>query len=495
VERIGKEITIAEARKSLKNKDFSSVELTRYYLDRVEQFRSLNAYITVNHEISIDRAKRADELIASGQDVPLLGVPFAVKDLFCTKGLRTTAGSKMLSDFVPEYESTVSGRLLENGAIFLGKTNMDEFAMGSANITSHFGPCYLPYKRKSNTDLKLVPGGSSGGSASAVASDLCVAAIGSDTGGSIRQPASFSGIVGIKPTYGLCSRYGMIAFASSLDQAGPMTRTVEDSAIVLRAIAGYDEKDSTSANVEIPDYTRSLGTSIKGMKIGIVKEYMDGINDDGANLIETTKNWLVEAGCEIVDLSLKTTPYALPAYYIIAPAEASSNLARYDGVRYGYRSDSCVTLEDLYVNSRTEGFGDEVKRRILTGTYVLSAGYYDAYYMKALKIQKMIRQDFRDNGFAHVDLILTLTTLGDAFAANESESMSPIEMYLNDVFTVNVNIAGLPAISVPAGLSSEGLPLGVQLIGNHFEECRLFSVAHVIEKCANFSDLKKRILQ
>jgi aspartyl-tRNA(Asn)/glutamyl-tRNA(Gln) amidotransferase subunit A len=488
-------ITIAEAGRSLRNKEFSSVELTQYYLDRIEQLKSLNAYITVDSETSLDHAKRADELIAAGNGSPLAGIPIAVKDLFCTKGIRTTAGSKMLSDFVPGYESTVSRKLLEGGAVFLGKTNMDEFAMGSANITSYFGPCYLQYRRKSNPELKLVPGGSSGGSATAVASDLCVASIGSDTGGSIRQPASFSGIVGIKPTYGLCSRYGMIAFASSLDQAGPLTRTVEDAAIVLRSIAGHDELDSTSADVEIPDYTKSIDLSIKGMKIGIVKEYMDGINEDGARLIESAKGWLVEAGCEIVDLSLETTPYALPAYYIIAPAEASSNLSRYDGVRYGYRSDSSETLEDLYVNTRTEGFGDEVKRRILTGTYVLSAGYYDAYYMKALKVQKMIRDDFRDNGFAHVDLILTLTTLGDAFAANETETMSPIEMYLSDVFTVNVNITGLPAISVPAGLSSNGLPLGVQLIGDRFQECKLFSAAHVIEKCANFCELKKDILQ
>jgi aspartyl-tRNA(Asn)/glutamyl-tRNA(Gln) amidotransferase subunit A len=400
----------------------------------------------------------------------------------------------MLSDFVPEYESTVSQRLLHAGAIFLGKTNMDEFAMGSANITSHYGPCFLPYRRGSDPDVKLVPGGSSGGSASAVASDLCVSSIGSDTGGSIRQPAAFSGLVGIKPTYGLCSRWGMVAFASSLDQAGPIAKSVEDAAIMLGVIAGYDAKDSTSENVPIPDYMESLGQSIRGTRIGIAKEYMDGLNQEGLDIIAKACDWLVDAGCEIVDISIETTPYTLPAYYIIAPAEASSNLARYDGVRYGYRADMCANIEDVYIRSRSLGFGEEVKRRILTGTYVLSAGFYDAYYTKALKIQKLIKGDFKNNVFPRVDVVLTPTTPSTAFGIDESSKMSPVDMYLNDVFTVTANIAGLPAISVPAGLSNDGLPIGIQLIGDKFQEHHIFKVSHVLEQCANFRDLKKNIL-
>ena len=489
-----KNLTISEARKGLVSKEFTSVELTEHYLNQIEKYSKLNAYVTIDKENALNSAKKADEKIAKGEGGALLGVPIAVKDLFCTKGIRTTACSKILSEFVPEYESTVSQNLLNDGAVFIGKTNMDEFAMGSANITSYFGPCFLPYRKKSNPDMELVPGGSSGGSATAVASDLCVAATGSDTGGSIRQPAAFSGLVGIKPTYGLCSRWGMVAFASSLDQAGPIAKNVEDAAIMLKSMAGYDPKDSTSENIEIPDYTTFLGKSIKGMKIGIAKEYIEGLNQENLALLEKSKEWLIEAGCELVDISLKTTPYALPAYYIIAPAEASSNLARYDGVRYSRRSENYKNIDELYINSRSEGFGEEVKRRILTGTYVLSAGYYDAYYTKALKIQKMIKEDFRDNAFSKVDLILTLTTPSTAFGIEDSTKMTPVEMYLNDIFTVNANIAGLPAISVPAGLSNDGLPMGIQLIGNRFKEDDIFKVSDIIEKSAGFAELRKEIL-
>lgn len=489
-----KDFTISKIRNGLKNKEFSSVELMEYYLKRINNYSKLNAYITVDSDKALASARQADEKIAKGEDLPLLGVPIAVKDLFCTKGIKTTACSKILSEFVPEYESTVTQNLLDNGAVFIGKTNMDEFAMGSANITSYYGPCFLPYRKKSNPDMALVPGGSSGGSATAVAADLCVAATGSDTGGSIRQPAAFSGLVGIKPTYGLCSRWGMVAFASSLDQAGPLAKTVEDAAIMLRSMAGYDPKDSTSENVAIPDYTNSIGQSVKGMKIGIANEYLEGLNEENLELLEKTKSWLIDAGCEIVDISLKTTSYALPAYYIIAPAEASSNLARYDGVRYSRRADKFTNIEELYINSRSEGFGEEVKRRILTGTYVLSAGYYDAYYTRALKIQKMIKEDFRDNAFSKVDLILCPTTPNTAFGTEESANMSPVDMYLNDVYTVNANIAGLPGISIPAGLSKDGLPMGIQLLGNRFCEDQIFKVSNVIEKAANFAELKKEII-
>lgn len=489
-----KDFTISEARSGLKKKDFSSVELMEYYLKRIDDYSQLNAYVTIDKEKALDAARQADEKISNGEDRPLLGVPIAVKDLFCTKGVRTTTCSKILSEFVPEYESTVTQNLLDDGAVFIGKTNMDEFAMGSTNITSYFGPCFLPYRKKSNPDMKLVPGGSSGGSAAAVAADLCVASTGSDTGGSIRQPASFSGLVGIKPTYGLCSRWGMVAFASSLDQAGPLSKTVEDAAIMLGSMASYDSKDSTSENVEIPDYTSFIGQSVKGMKIGIAKEYIDGLNEENLSLLEKTKSWLTDAGCEIVEISLKTTPYALPAYYIIAPAEASSNLARYDGVRYSRRAENFSNIEELYINSRSEGFGEEVKRRILTGTYVLSAGYYDAYYTRALKIQKMIKEDFRDNAFSKVDLILCPTTPSTAFGIEESEHMAPVDMYLNDVYTVNANIAGLPGISIPVGLSKDGLPMGIQLLGNRFCEGQIFKVSSVIEKAANFAKLKQEII-
>lgn len=490
------DLTITEATKGLKTGSFTSRELTENYLSRIEDNKDLNAYITVCSDVAIKMANEADNRRKNGGSESMLGIPIAVKDLFCTKGIKTTAASKMLSDFIPEYESTVTQNLINCGAVFLGKTNMDEFAMGSSTTTSYFGACFLPYRKQSAPDMKLVPGGSSGGSATAVASNLCIAATASDTGGSIRQPASFSGLVGIKPTYGLCSRYGMVAFASSLDQAGPLTKTVEDSAIMLNAMASYDPKDSTSENISIPDYRGELGKSVKGMKIGVPKEYLDGLNDDSLRLINEAKKWLESSGCELIDVSLKTTSYALPAYYIIAPAEASSNLARYDGIRYSYRSPNYGNLEELYVNSRSEGFGEEVKRRILTGTYVLSAGYYDAYYNKALKIQKMIKADFENNAFSKVDVLLTPTTPSTAFGISEIDNMSPLDMYLNDIFTVTVNIAGLPAMSVPCGLSSKDkLPMGLQLIANRFNEPAIFRIAYVLEQAANFAKLKKDILK
>lgn len=489
------DLTIAETLKGLKVGSFTSREITELYLSRIEKNKDLNAFITVCSDIALKMATDADNRRKKGEDNSMLGVPIAVKDLFCTKGIKTTAGSKMLADFVPEYESTVTQNLINHGAIFLGKTNMDEFAMGSSNTTSYFGACFLPYRKQSAPDMKLVPGGSSGGSATAVASDLCVAATASDTGGSIRQPASFSGLVGIKPTYGLCSRYGMVAFASSFDQAGPLTKTVLDSAIMLNAMASYDPKDSTSEKVDIPDYKLQLGKSVKGIKIGLPKEYLENLNEDGLRLINEAKKWLEDAGCDLIDVSLKTTSYALPAYYIIAPAEASSNLSRYDGVRYSYRSPNYNSLEELYINSRSEGFGEEVKRRILTGTYVLSAGYYEAYYNKALKIQKMIKADFENNAFSKVDLLLTPTTPSTAFGISEIDNMSPLDMYLNDIFTVTVNIAGLPAMSVPCGLSAKDkLPIGLQLIANRFREEDIFKVAYIMEQAANFSKLKKEIL-
>ncbi len=489
------DLTIAETIKGLKAGNFTSREITEQYLARIEKNEDLNAYITVCADVALKMASDADNKLKNGKTGSMLGVPIAIKDLFCTKGIKTTAGSKMLSEFVPEYESTVTHNLIDHGAVFLGKTNMDEFAMGSSNTTSYFGACFLPYRKKTAPEMKLVPGGSSGGSATAVASDLCVAATASDTGGSIRQPASFSGLVGIKPTYGLCSRYGMIAFASSLDQAGSLTKTVLDSAIMLNAMASYDTKDSTSEKVDVPDYRSQLGKSIKGIKIGLPKEYLENLNEDSLRLVNEAKTWLEDAGCELVDVSLKTTSYALPAYYIIAPAEASSNLARYDGVKYSYRSPNYNNLNELYVNSRSEGFGEEVKRRILTGTYVLSAGYYDAYYTKALEIQKMIKADFENNAFSKVDVLLTPTTPSTAFGISEIDNMTPLDMYLNDIFTVTVNIAGLPAMSVPCGLSSKDkLPIGLQLIANRFREEDIFKVAYVMEQSANFSTLKKEIL-
>jgi len=429
-------------------------------------------------------AKESDKRLNSGTARSLEGLPLGIKDLFCTKGTRTTAGSKILENFVPPYESTVTQNLFDAGAVMLGKTNMDEFAMGSANLTSAYGPVLSPWRRTSDPSNPLVPGGSSGGSAAAVAGHLALAATASDTGGSIRQPAAFTGLVGIKPTYGLCSRWGMIAFASSLDQAGPLTHTVSDAALMLETMVSYDAKDATSLNVEKPSYLASLNEDVRGLKVGIAKEYLEGLSEDGLKLLQQGIEWLKAAGAVIVDVSLPTTAYALPTYYIIAPAEASSNLSRYDGLRFGRRVAG-NSLDEMYENTRREGFGHEVKRRIMIGTYVLSAGYYDAYYIKAQKVRKLIANDF-DQAFSKVDVLLTPTTPTGAFALNETPS-DPVTMYLNDIYTVTANLAGMPAISIPAGLSEQGLPLGLQLIGPKFSEQRLLNTAKVIEAAAGFS--------
>ena len=478
-------LSLCELRDGLLKKEFSSVEVTQVFLDRIEKYKELNAFVTVCGDQAMDAARQSDRKIAEGKAGEMEGIPLGIKDLFVTKGIRTTAGSKMLSNFIPPYESTVTSKLLDAGAVFLGKTNMDEFAMGSSNSTSYFGGVINPWKVKE----KLVPGGSSGGSAAAVAGHLCAAATGSDTGGSIRQPASFTGIVGLKPTYGRCSRYGMIAMASSLDQAGPITKTVRDAAAFLKVIAGYDEKDSTSANVEVPDFESFVGKSIRGMKIGIAKEFkVPGMQDEIEKSWEKGRDILKEAGAEIVDISLPYVKYALPAYYIIQPAEASANLARYDGVRYGFRAEG-KTLDEMYENTRELGFGKEVKRRILIGTYVLSAGYFDAYYMKALKVQKLIRQDFRQ-AFEKVDLLLTPATPSSAFSL-ENEPKDPVTMYLNDVFTVTANIAGIPGLSVPIDLDRDGKPLGLQLLAPHFMEEKLIQAGSVLESAAKFPSLKE----
>jgi aspartyl-tRNA(Asn)/glutamyl-tRNA(Gln) amidotransferase subunit A len=421
--------------------------------------------------------------LAKGEGGPLEGVPLGIKDLFCTKGVRTTAGSHILGNFIPTYESTITANLWRDGAVMLGKLSNDEFAMGSSNETSHFGPVESPW-RKRGSNAKLVPGGSSGGSAAAVAAKLCLGATGTDTGGSIRQPAAFCGIVGLKPTYGRCSRWGIVAFASSLDQAGPFARTVQDCAIFLRSMAGHDPKDTTSVDIPVPDYEKSVGASVKGMRIGIPKEYrMDGMAPEIEKLWAEGAQWLRDAGAELVDISLPTTKYALPAYYIVAPAEASSNLARYDGVRYGLREPGRDII-DMYEHTRAKGFGKEVRRRIMIGTYVLSAGYYDAYYLQAQKVRSLIKRDFENHFNDGINAILTPATPSAAFAIGEKGSADPIEMYLNDVFTVTVNMAGLPGISVPGGLDAQGLPLGLQLIGRPFEEEALFALGAVIEKAA-----------
>ncbi len=485
-------LTLTDAKKGLETKQFSSVEMTQAHIDQIEKTRHLNAYITDNFEGALNQAKESDARYAQGKAEKLDGLPLGIKDLFCTKDIRTTAGSKILSNFVPPYESTVTKNLLSAGAVFLGKLNMDEFAMGSANLTSAFGPCISPWKRTGD-NKDLVPGGSSGGSASAVAADIALATTASDTGGSIRQPAAFTGTVGIKPTYGLCSRYGMVAFASSLDQAGPITKTVHDAALMLEVMASYDVKDSTSLNVTIPEYSKHITPNLKGLRVGLVKEYLTGLSAETQALVDQGIAWLKDAGCTFKELSLTTTPYALPTYYIIAPAEASANLSRYDGLKYGLRVEG-ETLDDMYERTRREGFGDEVRRRIMIGTYVLSAGYFDAYYLKAQRIQTLIAQDF-DRAFQDVDVILTPTTPGAAFALDETPT-DPVAMYLNDIFTVTVNLAGLPGISVPAGLSKEGLPLGLQFIGPKFSEQTLFNAAHAIELAANFkanTDAFKRI--
>ncbi|MEM7041896.1 MAG: Asp-tRNA(Asn)/Glu-tRNA(Gln) amidotransferase subunit GatA [Pseudomonadota bacterium] len=480
------ELDLAQAREGLQNRDFSSVELTEAYIKAIEAARDLNAFIVETPEKALAMAEESDRRLAAGSHRDLEGLPLAIKDLFCTEGIQSTAGSHILEGFVPPYESTVTSKLWDAGAVLLGKTNLDEFAMGSSNITSYFGPVTNPWSEP-GAARPLVPGGSSGGSASAVAARLCLGATGTDTGGSIRQPASFVGCVGMKPTYGRCSRFGIVAFASSLDQAGPMTRNVRDAAILLQRMVGHDPKDSTSATVDVPDFEAALTGDIKGLKIGIPNEYrMDGTPKDIIDLWQKGVEWLRGAGAEIREVSLPHTKYALPAYYIVAPAEASSNLARYDGMRYGLRVDG-ENLIETYEKTRGEGFGDEVKRRVLIGTYVLSAGYYDAYYLKAQRIRTLIKRDF-DQAFDTVDLLLTPTTPFAPFGIGERAD-DPIKMYLNDVFTVPTNLAGLPGISVPAGLDGDNLPLGLQLIGRPFDEATVLRAAGVLEEAAGFTAL------
>ena len=473
-------LTIASARDGLRKKQFSALELTEAYIAAVEKSRILNAYIVETPDKARAMAKASDAKLAKGEGGTLEGIPLGIKDLYATKGIHTQACSHILDGFKPTYESTVTANLWRDGAVMLGKLNMDEFAMGSSNETSYYGNVINPWRRK-NSNASLVPGGSSGGSASAVAAHICAAATATDTGGSIRQPAAFTGTVGIKPTYGRCSRWGVVAFASSLDQAGPIARDVRDAAIMLKSMASVDPKDTTSVDLPVPDYEKAIGKSIKGLRIGIPKEYRaDGMSQEIEALWNKGANWLKEQGAEIIDISLPHTKYALPAYYIVAPAEASSNLARYDGVRYGLRvpGDDIV---DMYENSRAAGFGPEVQRRIMIGTYVLSAGYYDAYYVRAQKIRTLIKRDF-DQAWAKVDVVLTPATPSPAFAPGEISD--PVQMYLNDIFTVTVNMAGLPGIAVPAGVSADGLPLGLQLIGKPFDEETLFQTAAAIEQVA-----------
>jgi aspartyl-tRNA(Asn)/glutamyl-tRNA(Gln) amidotransferase subunit A len=490
------ELTLAEARDALKARKLSSLELTKAHLAAMEQGRALNAYIAETPDKALTMAATSDARLSKGEGGPLEGLPIGVKDLYATEGVHTQACSHILDKFKPAYESTVTAQLWRDGAVMLGKLNMDEFAMGSSNETSHYGPVASPWlppnwnAEKARAALKgdkrglLVPGGSSGGSASAVAAHLCLAATASDTGGSIRQPAAFTGIVGIKPTYGRCSRYGMVAFASSLDQAGPLTRTVRDAAIMLRSMAGPDPKDSTCFDGPVPDYEAAVGRSVKGRVIGVPKEYrLDGMNPEIEKLWGEGVEWMRAAGARIVDISLPNTRHALPAYYIVAPAEASSNLARYDGVRYGLREPG-KDIIDLYEKTRAAGFGAEVRRRVMIGTYVLSAGYYDAYYVRAQKIRTLIKRDFERVFADGVDAILTPATPSAAFGIGEKSSSDPVEMYLNDIFTVTVNMAGLPGIATPAGLSAEGLPLGLQLIGRPFDEETLFSFAAALEAAA-----------
>ena len=478
------DLTIAEARDGLAKKEFSSRELTEAHIAAVEAARDLNAFILETPERALADSEASDARRARGEAGAFEGIPVAIKDLFCTEGVATTAASHILDGFVPPYESTVTANLRGHGAVMLGKTNLDEFAMGSSNETSFYGPVKNPWRRQGD-NRPLVPGGSSGGSAAAVSARLCLAATGTDTGGSIRQPASFCGIVGMKPTYGRCSRWGTVAFASSLDQAGPMTRSVRDAAIMLGAMAGFDPKDSTSADRKLPDFEAVLGQGIAGMKIGIPKEYrVEGADPEILALWDQGIKWLEAAGATAVEVSLPRTKYALPAYYIIAPAEASSNLSRYDGMRYGLRVGG-DTPADIYEKTRGAGFGAEVRRRIMIGAYVLSAGYYDAYYLKAQKVRKLIANEF-SAAFETVDAILTPTAPTAAFAHGE-KSGDLIAMYLNDVLTVPASLAGLPAISVPAGLSSEGLPLGLQLITNAFDEETLFRAAETLELAANFT--------
>ncbi|MCB1364652.1 MAG: Asp-tRNA(Asn)/Glu-tRNA(Gln) amidotransferase subunit GatA [Rhodobacteraceae bacterium] len=479
---------LAEARDALRRGETTSLELTEACLGAIQDAGALNAFVHHTPEIAIERARAADARIGAGDAPAMCGLPIGIKDLFCTRGVPSQAASRILEGFVPEYESTVSQQLADAGAVMLGKLNMDEFAMGSSNETSTYGNAINPWRR-GNDDAALTPGGSSGGSAAAVAADLCLAATGTDTGGSIRQPAAFTGITGIKPTYGRCSRWGIIAFASSLDQAGPMTKSVRDAAIMLGAMCGHDAKDSTSADLPVPDFEALLSGDIRGRRIGIPREYrMDGMPARIERLWTDGADMLRDAGAEIVDISLPHTKYALPAYYVIAPAEASSNLARYDGVRYGHRAALARGdgITEMYEKTRAEGFGHEVQRRVMIGTYVLSAGFYDAYYNRARKVRTLIRRDFENVFASGIDAILTPATPSAAFGLGEMTDADPVRMYLNDVFTVTVNLAGLPGISVPAGVDEQGLPLGLQLIGRPWEEGDLLNTAYALETAAGF---------
>ena len=479
-------LTIALARDALRKREFTATELTKTYIDAVDKADALGAFVHKTPEIALEQSAAADLRLAAGDAPDLCGIPLGIKDLFCTKGVPSQAASRILSGFLPQYESTVTTKLFGAGAVMLGKLNMDEFAMGSSNETSCYGNAVNPW---SLAGEKRTPGGSSGGSASAVAADLCLGATGTDTGGSIRQPAAFTGIVGIKPTYGRVSRFGVVAFASSLDQAGPMTKTVRDAAIFLRAMAGHDAQDSTSAPLSVPDFEAALTGDIRGKKIGIPRKYrMDGMSDEIEALWQSGIAMMADAGAEIVDISLPHTKYALPAYYVIAPAEASSNLARYDGVRYGHRAKLAAGdgITEMYEKTRAEGFGVEVQRRIMIGTYVLSAGFYDAYYNRARRVRALIKRDFDLAFEAGIDAILTPATPSSAFELGSMASADPVEMYLNDVFTVTVNLAGLPGISVPVGLDAQGLPLGLQLIGRPWAEADLLNHAYVLEQAAGF---------
>jgi aspartyl-tRNA(Asn)/glutamyl-tRNA(Gln) amidotransferase subunit A len=478
--------SLAQARDALRAKQVTSVELTEACLSAIEGADTLGAFVHKTPELALDLARAADQHLASGDAPDMCGLPIGIKDLFCTKGVPSQAASRILEGFKPEYESTVSQKLRDSGAVMLGKLNMDEFAMGSSNETSIYGDVVNPWKLG---EQALTPGGSSGGSAAAVAADLCLAATGTDTGGSIRQPAAFTGTVGIKPTYGRCSRWGIVSFASSLDQAGPMTKTVRDAAIMLEAMAGHDPKDSTSADLAVPNFEAMLSGDIRGKKIGIPREYrMDGMTDEIEALWQEGQDMLKSAGAEMIDISLPHTQYALPSYYVIAPAEASSNLARYDGVRFGHRAALAAGdgITEMYEKTRAEGFGQEVQRRIMVGTYVLSAGFYDAYYNRARKVRALIKKDFDDVFATGIDSILTPTTPSAAFALGGMADADPLEMYLNDVFTVTVNLAGLPGISVPAGLDKQGLPLGLQLIGRPWEEADLLNSAYALEQASRF---------
>ncbi|HEV7352391.1 MAG TPA: Asp-tRNA(Asn)/Glu-tRNA(Gln) amidotransferase subunit GatA [Brevundimonas sp.] len=479
-------LTLTDAVAALKARRVSSEELTSAFLGAIEAANpALNAYVEVTADKALEMARASDARLARGEGGALEGAPLGIKDLFCTEGVQTAAGSNMLRGFVPPYESTVTANLWRDGAVMLGKLNMDEFAMGSSNETSAFGPVKNPWK-SATSNAELTPGGSSGGSASAVAADLCLAATASDTGGSIRQPAAFTGTVGIKPTYGRASRFGMVAFASSLDQAGPITRTVADAALMLRSMCSFDPKDSTSLDIETPDWSSALGQGVKGLKIGVPREYIvDGMPAEIQALWDKGVEWLKAAGAEIVEISLPHTKYALPTYYIVAPAEASSNLARYDGMRFGHRADKAANLTDLYETTRAEGFGKEVQRRLTIGAYVLSAGFYDAYYVRALKVRRRIAEDF-DKVWGQVDAILTPSTPSAAFALGDKQ-IDPVKMYLNDVFTVTANLAGLPGVSVPAGVDAGGLPLGLQVIGKALDEATVFRVAEALEDAAGFT--------